>query len=88
MGADRTIAVCFDEKLPKLYDMDIVNVGLRCLDIMGADLAKNEIKKANFVIRPRVSKINMLDCSKINIAANEGYYATKENIEYIKEMIN
>lgn len=87
MGADKIIAVDLSNEIYPLNDSGILNVGFRCLDILGKIANEQEIKEADIVIKPKkLSNINILDFKYINMAANEGYYATKKNINNIKNI--
>lgn len=88
MGADKVIAVDLENKISPLREENILNIGMRCIDILGRHVNEDELKKSDLVIRPKnISKIGMLDFNYINIAANEGYFETKKRINDIKTVI-
>lgn len=87
MGADQVIAISFDEKRKILRDKGIIEVALRCVDIMGREINKEEIAAADLVIQPDVSQVGLIEACKINIAANQGYYAAKEMMPQIKALL-
>lgn len=86
MGADKVLAINLQNKITPLYNKSIFDVGFRCIDIMGNEIVKDELKEANLILDPDLSEINLFDLKLINTAANIGYYKAKENIEKIREM--
>lgn len=88
MGADKVIAVSLDNKISKNYEYsNIVSAAFRSFDIMGHQVNFDELKKADLVIRPKLKNISLLEMSKSNYCATQGYNETKANIDKIKEML-
>lgn len=88
MGADKVLAVSFDKnKISITKDLNIISVAMKSFEIMGNKLNSSELEIANLVITPYVANASLLDCSKINQLATEGYNITKKNINKIKEII-
>ena len=87
MGADKVIAICFDNVKNGLKDGSIVTVALKCFDIMGYDVNKSEIELANLVIKPKIGNTNLIDFNKCKALANEGYKEAKKMMPQIKELI-
>lgn len=88
MGAKKTLAVCFDKNDKcDTYSKNIIGITMKTFDIMGHQVNEDEISKADFVITPDVEDVGLLDCSKTRKIINQGYYATKNNIDKIKEML-
>lgn len=89
IGADKVIAVCFDTNKHNLSKPNnIINISVKAFDIMGHQSNFNEIKNADFVIRPDLKKTGLLDCKEIENIARAGYIKTKENIDKIKNILN
>lgn len=88
MGASKVIAVDVSNSIEPINDTSIFQVGMRCLDIMGNQLNKEEIKEANLVLRPkRMLHISMFDFQCMNELANEGYEIAKREMKKIKELL-
>ena len=84
MGADIVVAVNFVSK-SKMKDLGIVSVIKKSFDIMGKELNKKELKKADLVINIDLNDDYILDCSNTSKLANLGYKAVKDNIDEIKK---
>lgn len=87
MGAEKVISVCFDSVRNGLKDSSIITVVMKCLDIMGYDVNKREINLSDLVIKPKIGNVNLIDFPKCRAIANQGYYAAKEMMPQIKELI-
>lgn len=88
MGAKKTLAVCFDKNDKcDTYSKNIIGITMKTFDIMGHQVNEDEISRADFVLTPDVEDVGLLDCSKTRKIVNQGYYATKNNIDKIKEML-
>lgn len=87
MGAEKVIAICFDNIKRELKDSSILTVAMKCVDIMGYDVNKTEIQLADLVIRPSIGNVNLIDFQKCRAVANQGYKAAKESMPKIKELI-
>lgn len=88
MGADKIIAVCFDNIKYGLKDSSIITVAMKCVDIMGYDVNKNEIELADIVIKPKIGNTSLIDFNKCRALANEGYKETKKIMPKIKALLN
>lgn len=87
MGAEKVIAICFDNLKNGLKDSSILTVALKCVDIMGYDVNKYEINLADLVITPDTKNLALTDFKNCNFLVNQGYKKTKEMISKIKELI-
>lgn len=88
MGAKKVVAINFSEKMKKpVKDGSIVSLALKCFDIMGDEVSKSELEMADLVINPNVFDVSLLNCTNLTKIANDGYFAVKNNIEKIKEII-
>ncbi|MNV99603.1 hypothetical protein D3C71_1949880 [compost metagenome] len=87
MGADKVIAVSFDDgsKDTNTYP-NIVSITMKSFDIMGHQVNKAEIDSADFVIRPEIKNISLLECDKSNYCATKGYNETKKHIDSIRKI--
>ena len=87
MGADKVITVCFDNVKKGLKDSSIITVAMKCVDIMGYDVNKNEIEMADLVIKPRIGNTSLIEFKKCRSLANEGYKEAKRIMPKIKQLI-
>lgn len=87
MGADKVIAICFDNIKNGLKDSSIVTVAIKCVDIMGYEVNKEEIELADLVIKPKIGNTSLIDFYKSRALANEGYKEAKKMMPKIKEII-
>lgn len=86
MGAERVIAVCFDETPEFTNNYNIFNVTLKSFEIMGQNINESEVNKADLRIYPKVKNGYLLDCSQIYYYYNQGYVETKKAINEIKKL--
>lgn len=88
MGADKVIAVSFDDNINDYPTFpNIITVTAKSFDIMGHQLNKSELEKADLVLRPKVKNMSLLDGDKSNYCATQGYKVVKSNIEDIKMLL-
>lgn len=87
MGADKVIAICFDNVKNGLKDSSIITVAIKCVDIMGYEVNKEEIALADLVIKPKIGNTSLIDFNKCIALANEGYKEAKRMMPQIKELI-
>lgn len=88
MGADKVIAVSFDDKLKQECGYpNVISAATRSFDIMGHQVNFPELEKADYVIRPKIKNMSLLELNKSSYCANKGYIAVKENIDKIKEAV-
>lgn len=87
MGADKVIAVCFDNVKNGLKDSSIITVAMKSVDIMGYEVNKEEIGLADLVIKPKIGNTSLIDFNKCRSLANEGYKEAKRAMPHIKKLI-
>lgn len=83
MGASKLIGVDVSDNILPLKEISMINVGLRCIDIMGKCVNCEEISKADLLIRStnvNTNNIGILDFRYINMLVEEGYKITKDII--------
>ena len=86
MGADKVIAVYFDENNKCRVENNIISVAMKSFDIMSDYINMQSIRLADINIVPKTFKTSFLDCSKTNLLAKQGYIATKNAIKNIKNL--
>ena len=88
IGAKKVLAITFSKNDNyKTYSSNIASILLRSFDIMGHQVNIDEIKKADYILEICTDNISLLDGSKTNILANQGYEITKKNIAEIKKVL-
>lgn len=87
MGADKVIAVSFDNIDENNKQYNIINITLKAFEIMGQSLNEGEIEMADINVVPKIANGFLLDCSKTDAYVNAGYIATKRKMEEIKKLI-
>lgn len=88
MGADKVIAICFENIKYGLKDSSIITVAMKCVDIMGYEVNKEEIELADLVIKPKIGNTSLIDFKKCNALANEGYKEAKRIMPKIREFLS
>ena len=85
-GADKVIAINF-----KADDVDsssnIMDLGMRTLDIMGNKISENNLNDSDFVLTIGTDKTGLFDIEKLDSCFKYGYNAVTENIEKIKQVL-
>lgn len=85
MGADNVIAVAFDKNDHcTKYCTNIISVAMKAFDLMEHQVNFAELEEADYLLRPNIEKVGLLDFSKTSILAREGYKATKKAIKNMK----
>ncbi|MCX8074503.1 MAG: patatin-like phospholipase family protein [Clostridia bacterium] len=89
MGAEKVIAVSFDGiKKDTTVHCNIIDVAMKTFDIMGHEINRSELESADYIIRPKIKNMMLLECNKCDYSATQGYNETKKNIDEIKKMIS
>ena len=66
----------------------VINIGMKSFDIMGHEINRKELEMSDLVLRPRIENVSLLDSTKVDYCANQGYKVVKENIEKIRNIMN
>ncbi len=89
MGADKVISVSFDKNDNcKTANLNIVSVTMKSFDIMGHQVNHPELETSDFILRPDLDEVTLLDFEKTNKLATQGYMAARKEIKAIKEKCN
>lgn len=89
MGASKVVTIAFDENLRVTNnDSNIINIGMKSFDIMGHEINRKELEMSDLVLRPRIENVSLLDSTKVDYCANQGYKVVKENIDTIRNIMN
>ena len=85
-GADKVIAINF-----KADDVDsssnIMDLGMRTLDIMGNKISEESLSSSDFVLTIRTDKTGLFDVEKLDSCFKYGYDAVIKNLEKIKQVL-
>ena len=85
-GADKVIAVNF-----KADDVEkssnIMDLGMRTLDIMGNKISEKNIASSDFLLTVRTDKTGLFDIEKLDSCFEYGYNAVIENLRKIKQVL-
>lgn len=85
-GADKVIAVNF-----KADDVEkssnIMDLGMRTLDIMGNKISERNIASSDFLLTVRTDKTGLFDIEKLDSCFEYGYNAVIENLRKIKQVL-
>lgn len=88
MGADYIIAVRPLQDISEDMPQSVASYFMRTADIRGAILVEETLKKADFVLQPKVVGIQVLEAAKLPLAGEEGLkYAYKELPRLKKELL-
>jgi len=87
MGADIIIAVDIGEQVINFNVVDIVDVMIQSLTIMGAETAKYKKKDADVLIAPKIGDVGMLDFTQKKRCMMAGIEATQKMMPDIKAKI-
>ena len=86
-GADIVIGVKFNsEGITK--DSNIMDMTMKTIDIMGAKIAEQNLKQANYILDVYTDKTGLLDIDKLDSCYKYGYSAVINNLDKIKEVID
>lgn len=86
-GADIVIGVKFhSDEITK--DSNLMDMTMKTIDIMGAKISEENLKKANYVLDVYTDKTGLLDTEKLDICYKYGYNAVVNNLDDIRKTIN
>ncbi len=82
-GVDKVLAVNFESDRVT-EKSNLVDVGMKTVDIMGTKLSEENLEMADYVLTVPSDGTGLLDIDKIDFCYKSGYDITKKNIEQIK----
>ncbi len=89
LGADKVITVSFDKNDNcKTANLNIVSVAMKSFDIMGHQVNHTELETSDYILRPDLDQVTLLEFEKTGKLATQGYMAAKKEIKRIKEKCN
>ena len=87
IGAEKIIAVKFDsDRIEK--SSNAIDIIMKVADIMGAQIAEENLKNADYVIEVPTDGTGIIDIEKIDYCYQSGYKTTLEQIDKIKKAIS
>ena len=87
LGADFVIAVDIGEQVINFNVVDVVDVMIQSLTIMGAETAKYKKKDADVLIAPRIGDVGMLDFTQKKRCMQAGIDAAQKMMPEVKAKI-
>ena len=87
IGANKVIAVKFDsDKIDE--KSNIIDIIMKIADIMGEQVAEENLKEADYVIEIPTDGTGLIDTSKMDFCYESGYRTTKKQIQAIKDKLH
>ena len=88
-GADKVLSIIFDEeKNKKNYCKNILEVASNSLGILCHEISNYDLEGADYLLKIKTEKVQLLDYKKIDELYLKGYEQTKNKIKEIKNKIN
>ncbi len=85
-GADKVLSIIFDEeKNKKNYCKNILEVASNSLGILCHEISNYDLEGADYLLKIKTEKVQLLDYKKIDELYLKGYEQTKNKIKEIKE---
>ena len=88
-GADKVLSIIFDEeKNKKNYCKNILEVASNSLGILCHEISNYDLEGADYLLKIKTEKVQLLDYKKIDELYLKGYEQTKQKIKEIKNKLN
>lgn len=88
-GADKVLSIIFDEeKNKKNYCKNILEVASNSLGILCHEISNYDLEGADYLLKIKTEKVQLLDYKKIDELYLKGYEQTKQKIKEIKNNLN
>ena len=88
-GADKVLSIIFDEeKNKKNYFKNILEVASNSLGILCHEISNYDLEGADYLLKIKTEKVQLLDYKKIDELYLKGYEQTKNKIKEIKNKLN
>ena len=88
-GADKVLSIIFDEeKNKKNYCKNILEVASNSLGILCHEISNYDLEGADYLLKIKTEKVQLLDYKKIDELYLKGYKQTKQKIKEIKNKLN
>lgn len=88
-GADKVLSIIFDEeKNKKNYCKNILEVASNSLGILCHEISNYDLEGADYLLKIKTEKVQLLDYKKIDELYLKGYEQTKQKIKEIKDKLN
>lgn len=88
-GADKVLSIIFDEeKNKKNYCKNILEVASNSLGILCHEISNYDLEGADYLLKIKTEKVQLLDYKKIDELYLKGYEQTKNKIKEIKNKLN
>ena len=88
-GADKVLSIIFDEENNKKnYCKNILEVASNSLGILCHEISNYDLEGADYLLKIKTEKVQLLDYKKIDELYLKGYEQTKQKIKEIKNKLN
>lgn len=88
-GADKVLSIIFDEEKNKNnYCKNILEVASNSLGILCHEISNYDLEGADYLLKIKTEKVQLLDYKKIDELYLKGYEQTKQKIKEIKNKLN
>ena len=88
-GADKVLSIIFDEENNKKnYCKNILEVASNSLGILCHEISNYDLEGADYLLKIKTEKVQLLDYKKIDELYLKGYEQTKNKIKEIKNKLN
>lgn len=88
-GVDKVLSIIFDEeKNKKNYCKNILEVASNSLGILCHEISNYDLEGADYLLKIKTEKVQLLDYKKIDELYLKGYEQTKQKIKEIKNKLN
>ncbi len=88
MGADVIVAVNLSAERQYKTPNDIIDIIFNAIEIAINENTKFQVRQADVIIEPQLSRFPRMDVRKVDELIAEGYRSTKANIIKIKRLLN
>ncbi len=88
LGANNILSVTFEESSISPCCKNLIEVAERSLNLLCRELSNYELQGADYIMKIKTQKINLLDMKKIDVLYNLGYETAKNNMKIIRQRLD
>ena len=88
LGANKILSVTFDEELNTHCCDNLIQVAERSISFLCKELSNYELEGADYILKIKCKKINLLDMKMVDTLYNLGYTTAKNNMKFIKAKLS
>ena len=86
LGAEKVISIVFESN-PINEESNIMDIAVRCLDIMSKHISEEKLKTSDYVLEINTDGTGLFDIEKIDLCYKLGYIQTIRKMEEIKQLL-